>query len=135
MAKKAKPEKIDGLGPEDLKKIHKAVRQVWMWSHPWRLVKRRTLGVDGFHRCESTTCTHLGAPVPKIFVDHINAVGEIGGPDYIKKMWCSSDQLQGLCKKCHDAKTKDERKVSQSETRVKKKTARKSRKVTINDFY
>lgn len=112
MAKKKRKtaaEKIDGLGPDDLQKIHKAVRQVWSWSHPWRLVKKRCTHEDGFMRCENKKCESKGKPVPKVFVDHIDPVGEIGGPDYIKRMWTPSINLQGLCKKCHDAKTKAER--------------------------
>lgn len=96
--------KIDGLGPDDLKKIHRAVRQVWSWSQPHRLAKKRTLGKDGFHRCE--LCKRK---VPKVFVDHKIAVGKIGGTDYIPRMWCSSAELQVICKKCHDAKTANER--------------------------
>lgn len=106
MAKKTKKEKIDGLGPDDLKRIHKAVRQVWSWSHPRRLAVKRSMGADGFPRCEM--CKKR---VPKITVDHIDPVGEVGGRDYVKKMWCPSRLLQCLCKKCHDGKTKRERKI------------------------
>lgn len=103
MAKKKTPP-IDGLGPDNLKRIHKAVRQVWQWSYAWRLVKKRATDEEGFYFCEKCFKT-----VSKVFVDHINPVGEVGGKDYIKKMFCSSSELQALCKKCHDPKTKRER--------------------------
>lgn len=108
--KKEAPPKIDGLSPDDLKRINKAVRQVWSWSHPWKLTKKRAVHADGFPRCESKTCPHAGAAVPKIFIDHIDPVGKIGGPDYIARVFTPSKGLQALCKKCHDAKTRTERK-------------------------
>lgn len=110
-SKKSKPRKIDGLSPDDLKKIHKAVRQVWSWSYPWRLAKKRALRPDGFYECESLWCSQAGQPVPKVFVDHVKPVGKVGGPDYIARMFIPSSQLQCLCKRCHDEKTRDERKA------------------------
>ena len=107
---KKKKELIDGLGPDDLKRIHKALGQVRKWSYPVRLVKKRCLHEDGFFRCESTTCESRGMPVPSIQVDHIDPIGEIGGDQYIQRMFVSSTKLQGLCKECHKAKTKEERK-------------------------
>lgn len=108
--KKEKPAPQDGgLTAADRKKLHRAVRLVWSWSSPPRLVRKRCMGKDGFPRCESPTCSARGRKVPKVFVDHIEPVGEVGGPDYISRMWCPSSRLQGLCKKCHDAKTKAEK--------------------------
>jgi hypothetical protein len=108
MAKKTskKVEKIDGLGPEDIKKIRAAIRQVWAWSHPRRLVVKRCEIAGGFSKCEQ--CKKKCA---KIFVDHIKVMGDLLAPDYILRMWTPSKNLQGLCKKCHDDKTKDERKL------------------------
>jgi 5-methylcytosine-specific restriction endonuclease McrA len=111
MAKKKIKVQIDGLGPEDLKRIHKAVRQVWSWSYPRRLAKKRALHEDGFYRCELPSCPDKGKPQPNISVDHINPIGEVGGTEYVKKMWCPSDQLQCLCKKCHAKKTREEKKA------------------------
>lgn len=102
--KKEKLEAVDGLGPKELKQIHKAIRQVWSWSRAHRLAKARCLGKDGFHRCEQCK-----KKVPKVFVDHISPVGEVGGPGYIQRLFIPSSGLQCLCKKCHDAKTKAER--------------------------
>lgn len=111
MAKKAKVEKVDGLGPEDLKKIHRALGQVRSWSYPVRLAKKRALHEDGFYRCENKKCENRGKPVPHVQVDHINPIGEIGGPEYIQRMFVSSSELQCLCKLCHREKTKAERKA------------------------
>lgn len=110
-AKKEKPAKIDGLNSDDLKKLHRAVRQVWAWSYPVTLVRRRSMGKDGFPRCENPKCERKGKPVPKVFVDHKLPVGEVGGPMYVQRMFIPSKSLQALCKVCHDAKTKVERKA------------------------
>ena len=104
MPKKIKPEKIDGLGADDIKKIRSALRQVWSWSHARRLVVKRCLQPDGYSICEK--CKQQ---CPKIHVDHIQVLGEVTGLKYIERMWTPSKNLQGLCKKCHDAKTKQER--------------------------
>lgn len=45
-----------------------------------------------------------------IHVDHINPVGQLNDWNaHINKLFCSADNLQILCKKCHKKKTKDER--------------------------
>ncbi len=138
-AKKQKIEKIDGLGPSDLQAIHKAVRQVWSWSKPWRLAKARAMHEDGFPRCENKKCPKKGKPVPKVFVDHKQPVGEVGGPNYIQKMFIPSKNLQCLCKPCHDAKTKEERtpraKVTVSKRDKSPKKAPAAGKDSNEDFY
>lgn len=114
--RKAKSEKVDGLGPDDLKRIHKLLGQARRWSYPVRLVKKRCMGSDGFLRCEGKNCLAEGKPVPAIQVDHIEPIGEIGGPDYIQKMFVGSHKLQGLCKVCHQKKTNQERKAKKNFT-------------------
>lgn len=121
-SKKEKPPKVDGLGPDDLKKIHKAVRQVWMWSYPRRQAVARAMDAKGFPKCE-----RCGKRSPKVSIDHIDPVGEIGGPDYIARMWCPSDRLQGLCKACHAPKTKREGKA--------RAVGRRKTKAVKIDFY
>lgn len=103
MAKK-KLVKVDGLGPHEIKKIRAAVRQVWHRSYARRLVVLRCIGRGGFSYCE--LCKKRA---PKIFIDHIVNVGDV---DYgfINRMFVASKWLRGLCKKCHDIKTKEERK-------------------------
>jgi len=49
--------------------------------------------------------------VPKIYVDHIQAVGDVD-EGFLKRMFVPSTELQGLCKQCHDKKTKAERQSS-----------------------
>jgi len=104
---KIKVEKIDGLGPDDIRKIRTAIRQVWSWSHPKRLCMARAVGRDGFSRCEKCK-----KKVPKVFADHITPCGDVRDGGFIARMWCPSNQLQALCKKCHDLKTAQERKDS-----------------------
>lgn len=134
MKKKAKPERVDGLGPEDLKKIHRALGQVRSWSYPVRLAKKRALHEDGFYRCENRKCPDKGKPVPRIQVDHIHPIGEVGGPEYIQRMFVSSDKLQCLCVKCHRVKTNAERAAKKpSVVGAPKPCAKKPRK--IKDFF
>lgn len=106
MAKRSvtpKKAKIDGLGPDDIKKIRAAVRQVWTWSQAYRLAKKRNIGKDGFPRCE--LCKKK---VPKTYVDHLVGVGAVDS-GFIYRMFVPSSKLQNLCKKCHQPKTNKER--------------------------
>lgn len=116
---KVKPERIDGLSPKDVEKIRKAIRQVWSWSYPRMLVIRRCLLPNGFSRCENPKCKQR---CPKVFVDHIQRVGDVDA-GFLERLFCPSSELQGLCKKCHAVKTKQERKEVRAA--VKK----------IDDFY
>ncbi len=100
---------VDGLGPDDLKRIHRALGQVRKWSYPVRLAKKRAMGKDGFPRCENKKCPSRGKPVPSVQADHIEPIGVIGGPNYIQRMFVPSSELQCLCLPCHKAKTKWER--------------------------
>lgn len=100
---KKKRQKVDGLSPDDIKKIRSAIRQVWSWSTPKRLCLVRTQHADGFSRCE--LCKEK---TPKVFVDHIVPVGDVDA-GFIERLFCSSLGLQGLCKACHEAKTREER--------------------------
>lgn len=99
--KKLKP--TDGLGPLEVKKLRAALRLVWHRSHPRKLVVNRCIGADGFFRCEK--CKRK---TPQIKIDHKTVLGSLDR-DYIQRLFCSSKELQGLCKKCHDVKTKKER--------------------------
>lgn len=102
-AKKPKLEKVDGLGVDDIKKIRNAIRQVWHWSYAKRLCTKRCTGKDGYPRCE--LCKKK---CPKIYIDHIERVGDVDA-GFIARLFVPSRGLQGLCKKCHDAKTAQER--------------------------
>lgn len=115
MAKK-KIEKVDGLSANDIKKIRNALRQIWHRSHVRKLCVNRCIGAGGFSYCEK--CKKRA---PKVFIDHIIKVGDVDS-GFIKRLFTPSKNLQGLCKKCHDAKTKAER-------------AAKPRAKKIEDFY
>ncbi len=117
VAKKVR-EKVDGLSPHDVKKIRAAIRQVWHRSHVRKLCVNRCIGKDGFSYCE--LCKKRA---PKVFIDHITKVGEVDS-GFIKRLFVASKYLQGLCKKCHDLKTKEERRIAAA----KKKAA-------VKDFY
>lgn len=106
--KKPKPEKVDGLGPIDRKKLRTAIRQVWAWSHPRMLCIKRATDPEGFGICEQCK-----TKVPKVYPDHINPVGPLDS-GFIEKMFVPSGALQALCKKCHAKKTReDAKRVSQ----------------------
>lgn len=93
----------DGLTKKDIKKIRAAIRQIWHRSGVRKkVVKRASIGND-FFRCEK--CSKR---VPKICIDHIKKVGEIDG-GFIERLFCASTNLQALCRKCHNLKTKEER--------------------------
>lgn len=100
---KKKVQITDGLGPHEIKRIRAAIRQVWHRSFARALVVKRCLGRGGFSYCEQ--CKKRA---PKIFIDHIQTVGEVDS-GFIERLFCPSGALQGLCKTCHDHKTKMER--------------------------
>jgi len=101
---KKKIEKTDGLGPLEAKKIRIAIRQVWHRSYARSLCVKRCVGSGGYSYCEK--CKKRA---PKIFIDHVEKVGDLDG-GFLSRLFCPSERLQGLCKKCHDEKTKLERK-------------------------
>lgn len=63
--------------------------------------------------------------VQNIFVDHIDPVvdPEVGfttWDEYIEKMYCEQDNLQLVCKPCHDLKSSDERAIAVERRRREK---------------
>jgi len=110
MKKKVKKEKIDGLSGSDIARIRSAIRQVWSWSHPKKLsLKRAFWHKDGFPRCEKCK-----SKVPKVYIDHIEPVGDLDG-GFIARLFVPSKGLQALCKKCHNEKTNQERKQKKND--------------------
>jgi hypothetical protein len=95
--------KVDGLSPKDKERLRKAVRQVWSWSYARKLCVQRCTDAEGFGHCE-----RCWAKVPKVYPDHITPVGKVDD-GFIARMFTPSKNLQGLCKKCHDKKTREER--------------------------
>lgn len=105
---KKKAQKTDGLGPREIKQIRAAIRLVWQRSLARKLVVLRCTDKDGFMFCEK-----CGKRVPKIFVNHIDTVGDVD-EGFIERMFCPSMFLEGLCKPCHDPITKLERKAAKA---------------------
>lgn len=106
MAKK-KTEKVDGLSTKNKQQLRSAIRAVWRYSTPRRICAARCIDEEGFPFCEQ-----CGSRVPKVQIDHIIPCGDIMSAGYIKRMFVSSDGLQGLCKDCHKIKTKEDREKS-----------------------
>ncbi len=139
MAKRKKLEKVDGLGPFEKQKIRNAVRQVWHRSYARKLVVNRCTKKDGYTYCE--LCKRR---CPKLKIDHINKVGEVDA-GFVLRMFVPSNKLQGMCDKCHNAKTKEERRAAAAQRKAEKvANTIKDRdgyistihsKKTIKDFY
>lgn len=102
---KIKLKPTDGLGPLEIKKIRSALRLTWQRSHARRLVVKRCTRQNGFYYCELCSIR-----TPLLKVDHIRPAGQVNG-GYIQRLFTPSKNLQGLCIKCHNAKTKEERKA------------------------
>jgi 3-dehydroquinate dehydratase len=107
--KKAKrlERKVDGMGPHLVSQIRSALRQVWQRSEARKLAVKRVTLEGGYFRCESKTCKDK--KYPKVYIDHIKNVGELDA-GFLDRLFISSHGLQALCKGCHDAKTRAERK-------------------------
>ena len=76
-------------------------------------INKKTGRLAQHYLCE---CCGLEFPAKDVQVDHILPVvdpakGFISWDVYIERMFCDKDNLQVLCKTCHDAKTKIERKI------------------------
>ena len=107
----AKQKKIDGLGPKEIALIVSALRGVFRYSAQVRIVQKRCLLKSGFSKCEKCQ-----SKCPKVFVDHIQAIG-FYSPGFVERLFVSSQFLQGLCAACHKIKTK----VDNAKTRAHKK--------------
>jgi hypothetical protein len=99
MAKKI-IQKTDSLNAQDLKRICRALRQIWHRSYSRNLVVKRCLINGGYSRCEKCK-----KKCPKVFVDHIDPIGA-PNRNLIWRMFVPSYKLQGLCANCHKEKTK-----------------------------
>jgi len=103
--KKIKLTPFDGLGPYEVAKIRSALRQVWHRSKARKIVVTRCTDIEGYVFCE---CCYQRTP--KILIDHITKCGNVDA-GYISRLFIPSMGLQGMCKKCHDEKTKKEKKA------------------------
>lgn len=111
MARKKKVEKVDGFGPYEKNRVRQAVRKVWHQSRARALVVKRCRDDEGYFVCE--ICL---SRAPHGSIDHIEPVGEVDD-EFLKRMFVSSDFLQGLCKKCHREKTNRQRKQKKEKTK------------------
>lgn len=122
---KNKLQKTDGLGPLEIKKIRSALRLVWHRSHARQLVVKRCTGDGGFLYCER--CLDR---TPSLKVDHIVQVGAVDA-GHLLRLFCPSQELQGLCGPCHNAKTKAERKAARQNTQPKCKKSLQAKRSRI----
>ena len=99
--------------------IRSALRSAWQRWSPNHLTKKNARVGYGEYMCAGyNTEPHVtGASVVidgkrknNIFTDHIKPVGGDGDWNLvIENLFCETDNLQLLCKECHDQKSKDER--------------------------
>lgn len=100
------------------------------WAPKTEVLKRAKVS-RGMYKCEG--CEAVVAPTykdgrrrkPNIFVDHIKpvvdpSIGFTNWDDYIESMFCEMDNLQVLCKDCHDKKSAEEREVAKERQRKEK---------------
>ncbi len=97
-----------------------AIRRIFSMSELYKNVKNKALveekGPRGGKQVRCACCGSI-APWGDTNVDHIEAViptymtaNEMSYDEIISRMWCTQENLQVLCKKCHDEKTKEENK-------------------------
>lgn len=103
------------------------------WA-PINEVKKEARISRGFYRCKGcggtapTTIVVDGKRVKNIFVDHINpivdpSVGWVSWDAFIEGLFSEKDNLQLLCKSCHDEKTEEERDIAVARRRKEKEEA------------
>lgn len=77
-------------------------------KQPYKGTDKRTKWV---YECNSCKTLYKSTDVQ---VDHIKPAGSLQDykdlPNFVKTLFCEADNLQVLCKACHDVKTKQERK-------------------------
>lgn len=95
----------------DIAKLVSKAREVHRQSEHYQAVKKscKVPGKSGWFKCQ--TC-HTEVEVIKI--DHINPIGKqpddlIEFGEWLRRLFCDSLNLQGLCNRCHSIKTKEER--------------------------
>jgi 5-methylcytosine-specific restriction endonuclease McrA len=106
---KEKAPPCDGLGPRERKKIDQAIRQTWYRCKARQLCVKRNTDSEGY-----TVCQSCRLRTPKLKIDHIIPCGPVDSDGFIKRLFCSSSGLQGLCHECHKKKTKQEIKSKKS---------------------
>jgi 5-methylcytosine-specific restriction endonuclease McrA len=98
--------------------IRSALRQKSRWWKPITQTKmnaRRPYKGPNKRQKFEYQCAHCEKwfPEKKINVDHICPAGSLNSaqdlPGFVERLFCESDNLQVLCEKCHDVKTKEEK--------------------------
>lgn len=99
--------------------IRSALRQKSRWWKPITecklQAKRAYKGTNKRQKFEykCASCNNW-FPEKQINVDHIKPAGSLNCaqdlPGFVERLFCEQDNLQVLCEKCHDAKTKLEKK-------------------------
>lgn len=93
------------MTPKERTYIRSHLRMIWKWSPDRKLVRDRCRISKGIYRCEE--CKQ---ECKVIDIDHKSPVGPTPGSrlgknttwdDMINNLFCSIDNLQGLCKSCH----------------------------------
>ena len=113
--KKAEILKFDGFNDADKKNVRRVLRQAWSWSFSRKLVEKRCALPNGYAKCEQCK-----KKVPKVFIDHIKAIGVVDA-GFLMRLFVPSNQMQGLCKICHSLKTKTDN-AKTRKTKAKTKT-------------
>lgn len=80
-------------------------------------VARGHYNCNGCGQVVTTSTVIEGKRMKNIFVDHIDPVvdpntGFSGWDTFVNRLFCEEDNLQLLCKSCHDLKSKEEREVA-----------------------
>lgn len=89
------------------------------WA-PIHLTKKKARVARGLYKCAAcnnsvpTTKVVKGKRINNVFVDHIKPVvdpvkGFTTWDDFIERLFCEEDNLQLLCRSCHDNKTEKEK--------------------------
>lgn len=105
------------------------------WSPIQQCKKKAKVGY-GEYKCEccgevvspTTFDDDKGRRVTNIFVDHINpvidpTVGFTTWDNFINGLFCEEENLQLICKKCHDVKTREEIEVAKARRAKEKNNA------------
>ena len=98
--------------------IRSALRQKSRWWKPISVCKlnaRRLYKGPNKRQKFEYLCAHCDKwfPEKKINIDHICPAGSLNCaqdlPGFVERLFCEVDNLQCLCEKCHDVKTKSEK--------------------------
>lgn len=100
-----------------------ALRKIWLFSPERREAKSKA------KRGKSYLCASCKQTYLKVSVDHIVPVGTFTSWDaFIERLFCPIDNLQVLCKGCHDLKSGYER--EQRRSLLSKKVSPSRKKLT-----